>query len=155
MLLFRPSKQQRQGIPLLPPSKSLTPSPMVQQVLVLQELRVLLADTSFHQCQLFATQRAQDTRFPVTDPAFNTSPEPKRRLLCSAHSVQQGQCQPRQLQSTESLEMDGVVAFADRSSGANQQNGCPALHNACTTNIINLIYHWGTHTAPVHREHYG
>lgn len=153
MLLFRPSKQQRQGIPFPPPSKGLAPSPMMQQVL--QELHVLLAGTIFSPMQTVCNQRAQDTGFSVTDPAFNTSPELRRRLLCSAHSVQQGQCQPRQLRSTESLEMDGVVVFADRSLGANQQNGCPALHNACTANIINLIYHWGTHTAPVHREHHG
>ena len=53
------------------------------------------------------------------------------------------------------MEIDCVVAFAYRSLVANQQNGCPALHNACTANIINLIYHWRMHTAPVRRENQG
>lgn len=81
MFLFRPSKQRRQGIPFPPPSKGLTPSPMVQHVL--QEVHALVADPSFHQHQLFATQRAQDTGFSVTDPAFDTSTEP-RETACSA-----------------------------------------------------------------------
>lgn len=84
MFLFRPAKQQRQGIPFSPPSKGLAPSPMMQQVL--QEVHALSAGPSFHQHQLFATEKAQDTKFPVTDPAFNTSTEPGETAVVLSHT---------------------------------------------------------------------
>lgn len=84
MFLFRPSKQERKGIPFPPPSKGLTPSPSMHQVL--QEVHALLAGPSFHQHQLFANQRAQDTGFPVTDPAFNTSTEPRETAGVLSHT---------------------------------------------------------------------
>lgn len=40
-------------------------------------------------------------------------------------------------------EIDYPAVFAYCSLVASQWNRCPALHNACTANIINLIYHWG------------
>jgi len=99
---------------------------------------------------------------------FSPLPAPRHNRVCTRLSprggdkhaephisVQQGQCQPRQPRRGGSLGIDGIVAFAYCSLVANQQNGCPALHNACTANIINLVYHWGVHTAPVCREHQG
>lgn len=118
VLLCTPPKQLRQGIPFSPSPQSLSPSPLMQQVL--QE--VLPKPRAWGDAQ-------------------GTQPHA---------GVQRGHQQHRQCGE---LGIDCVVTFAYCSLVANQQKGCPALHNACTANIINLIYHRGVRTAPVRREH--
>ena len=117
---------------------------------VFQEVHALLADPSFHQHQLSGKpKRLRGRGFQWQTQLSTQAQSLRRQLVCSA--TLQCSADPvsaQALQSVESLEIDCVVAFAYRSLVANQQNGCPALHNACTANIINVIYHWGMHTAP-------